>query len=196
MYLIAGLGNPGAKYKHTRHNMGFWTIKALAGSLDVRLDNRRFKSRNARATYQDKRILLVRPVTFMNQSGQSVKGCVDFYRIKTDHVLVIHDDIDLPLGRIKIVRNGGAGGHKGIKSIIHCLGSREFPRIKIGVGRPRHGEPIEDYVLSPIYGDEKEMLLEVIAQAVQACKLFISEGIESAMNHINAINFAEKEVTI
>ena len=121
----------------------------------------------------------------MNLSGMSVKACADAYGLVTGKILVIHDDLDLPVGRIKIIRSGGAGGHKGVLSIIEHLGSSQFPRIKIGIGRPRCGETAEEYVLAPFYNDEKEITERVIRMAVQACKLFISDGVEPAMSQIN-----------
>jgi PTH1 family peptidyl-tRNA hydrolase len=130
----------------------------------------------------------------MNQSGKSIKACVDSYQLKTGNILIIHDDVDLPVGKIRVVSNGGAGGHKGVLSIIHHLGNREFDRVKIGVGRPRYGETVEDYVLSPFYDDEKETIKKVIQLAVRACELIISSGVESAMNHINYQNLTSEEV--
>ena len=132
-------------------------------------------------------------MTFMNLSGKSVKGCADYYDIKTGHIVVIHDDVDLPVGKIKIVRNGGAGGHKGVLSIIHELDSMQFSRIKIGIGRPRYGEAVEDYVLDTFYRDEMVIMKRVIPAAIQACELFVSEGIESTMNQINCLDLAIKE---
>jgi PTH1 family peptidyl-tRNA hydrolase len=129
----------------------------------------------------------------MNQSGKSVKSCADFYDLETSRILVIHDDLDLPVGRIKVVRRGGAGGHRGVLSIIDCLGSKGFPRIKIGIGRPCNGESPEGYVLSPFYRDQLETMKSVFLRAVRACELFVSEGVESAMNQINCQNLANKE---
>ncbi len=188
MYLIAGLGNPGTGYRNTRHNIGFKVINLWGKSLGVRFNGRRFQSRNTQTKFQDKEIILLRPLTFMNQSGRSIRACLDFYRLQTENILVIHDDIDIPVGRIKVIRNGGAGGHKGILSLMHYLGTREFPRVKVGVGRPHNLESIEDYVLSPFYRDEKKIIERVIRLAVRACELFVSEGVESAMNHINYEN--------
>jgi PTH1 family peptidyl-tRNA hydrolase len=130
----------------------------------------------------------------MNQSGKSIKACLDVYQLKAENLLVIHDDIDLPVGRVKVVRNGGSGGHKGVTSIIEHLGTREFSRVKVGIGRPRYGETVERYVLSPFYRDDKEIIEEVIEMSVRACELFVSEGVVAAMNHINWENMADKEV--
>jgi PTH1 family peptidyl-tRNA hydrolase len=194
VYLIAGLGNPGLEYKDTRHNIGFQVIKLWSRELKVPLKGRRFKSRNTRTQFQGNDIILLRPVTFMNESGKSIRSCAEFYNLNTDHILIIHDDLDLPVGKVKVVRNGGAGGHRGVSSIIQHLGSLQFPRIKVGIGRPRRGEVIEDYVLSPFYNNEKEIMKRAIRAAVRACELFVSVGVESAMNHINCQNLANKEV--
>ena len=137
--------------------------------------------------------MFLKPVTFMNQSGRAVTACADFFHLPTNRILVIHDDLDLPVGRIKVVRNGGPGGHKGVSSIIEHLGGTEFPRIKIGIGRPRYGENPEDYVLAPFYGDDSEIMLKVFKVAVRACRLFVFEGVESAMNKINHQNFTDEE---
>lgn len=189
MYLIAGLGNPGLKYRNTRHNIGFKVINLWAKSLGVRLYGRRFQSRNTQTMFQDKEVILLRPRTYMNQSGKSIRACADFFDLNTRDILVIHDDIDLAVGKMKVVRDGGAGGHKGVSSIIQYLGTHSFSRLRIGIGRPRYnGESIEDYVLSPFYRDEGGIIEEVIQLAVRACELFITHGIDSAMNHINYQN--------
>ena len=193
-YLIVGLGNPGQEYEDTRHNTGFKVIDLWSQDLGVRFTNRRFQSRSTRTRIQDKKVILFCPLTFMNLSGQSVRACVDYYDLTDTEVLVIHDDIDLPVGRIKVVVNGGAGGHKGVLSIIEHLNSMQFPRIKVGIGRPRFGESIEDYVLAPFYSDEKKTMERVIRMAVQACELVVSEGVEPAMNKINCQNLLNKEV--
>jgi len=193
VYLIVGLGNPGSQYKDARHNIGFRVVDLWGQDLGVRLSNRRFESRNTRTIFQEKRVMLLCPETFMNRSGKSVRGCFDYYDLECRDVLVIFDDIDLPVGRLKVARNGGAGGHKGVQSIIHHLGSTEFPRLKIGIGRPRYGESVENYVLSPFYSDERDIMEKAILTAVQACELFVSEGIESAMNHINCQDLSNKE---
>jgi PTH1 family peptidyl-tRNA hydrolase len=129
----------------------------------------------------------------MNQSGKSIKSFADFCNIETGNILIIHDDIDLAVGRTKLVRNGGAGGHKGVLSIIKYLGTNAFPRVKVGIGRPRYMEPVDEYVLSPFYGDEKEAIEKVIQIAFEACVLFIFEGVESAMNFTNCQHITTKE---
>ena len=187
MDLIVGLGNPGRIYSHTRHNIGFMVIDAMCRNMGVRLESRRFHSKNLVVEKYGRDVILLKPATYMNLSGKSVKACADFYHIESNHILVIHDDLDLPLGRIKVAGHGGAGGHRGIKSIIENLSEAAFPRIKIGIGRPEQGEPIEEYVLSPFYTHQTEMLKKVIDLSINACELFLSDGIVTAMNRINGI---------
>lgn len=195
VYLIAGLGNPGLGYRHTRHNIGYNVVGLWARRLGVPLSNRRFGSRNGQTRVQNVDVILLRPQTYMNQSGMSIKACVDFFNIDTEDLLIVHDDLDLSVGRIKVVRNGGGGGHKGVISVIEHMGTRRFNRLKVGIGRPRYGEPIEEYVLSPFYSEERKIIEEVIQRSVGVCELFLSEGVDSAMNQINCKNLADKEVT-
>ena len=185
MYLIAGLGNPGPRYQHTRHNIGLEAVEQWGKSLGVALGDLRFRSKHALVDYRGNKINLFCPLTFMNKSGESVRDCIRHYHLDIARLLVIHDDLDLPLGKIKVVGNGGAGGHKGVSSIIHLLGSSEFSRVKIGIGRPRHGEAVADYVLNCFYDDEKKLAEKVIRMVIKASELFVLEGVEAAMNHIN-----------
>lgn len=173
--------------------MGFEVINRWGKSLGVRLGNRRFQSENTRTTFQDRAVVLLRPSTFMNESGKSIKACLDFYKIQMGNVLVVHDDVDLPVGRIRVVRGGGAGGHKGVLSTVRHLGTSGFARVKIGIGRPDYGESVEEYVLSPFCSGERDTIAEMIQLGVQACELFISQGVDSAMNTINCQNLASKE---
>jgi len=195
MDMIVGLGNPGPEYKDTRHNIGFKVLDLLSRELGVRLENRRFQSRNTRTRLEGKDIIFFCPMTYMNLSGNAVRLCADYYKIDREHILVVHDDLDLPVGRIKVARQGGAGGHKGVKSIIDHLGGRGFPRIRIGIGRPRYNESTEDFVLSPFYKDQKETIEAMIQTAVNACRLAISDSVEYAMNQINSLNPGDKEGT-
>lgn len=193
MYLIAGLGNPGQRYSETRHNAGYSVIDQAANDLDMNLHINRFQSIAAQSTFNGKEILLIKPMTFMNLSGEAVKEWADLYNIDPENILIVHDDLDLPLGRIKAVRKGSTGGHRGLRSIIDNINSMDFPRIKIGIGRPRYNEPIEDYVLAPFYEDEKKIFQRVILAGSKACHGFILNGIESVMNNINRQNFENKE---
>lgn len=185
MDLIVGLGNPGRKYSGTRHNIGFMVINSLCREMKVALTGRRFHSRNARVERNGSELILLRPATYMNLSGKSVKECADYYHIDNNRILIIHDDLDLPFGKIRLVGKGGAGGHRGIQSIFEHFESTSFSRIKIGIGRPEYGEKIEDYVLSPFYDSQLAALKGIIDFSVHACNLFLSERIEIAMNHIN-----------
>lgn len=194
MYLITGLGNPGPRYKNTRHNVGFQVVEFLGKTSGVRLTKRSFHSRNAKAIIEGREVILLCPATFMNRSGLSVKACVDCFGLKLEKLFVIHDDIDLPLGKLRVIKGGGAGGHKGVLSLFHHLGTREFARLKVGIGRPRNGEPIEDYVLGAFYEEEERIVERVLQVAVEACRLFLTRGIECAMNAINGQNLVNKEV--
>lgn len=192
-YLIVGLGNPGFTYRNTRHNVGFKTINEVAKSYQVRLRGRRFQSRHARVRVGGDQIILLQPLTFMNRSGQAVRAAADACHAGLERILVVHDDLDLPLGRIRVARSGSAGGHKGVASIIASLGTREFPRVKIGIGRPPHQTPVEDYVLSRFQRKEKEIISDVIPLAAQACRLFVARDIDVTMNLTNSYNLADKE---
>ena len=180
-----GLGNPGPGYENSRHNIGFKVLDLWSKDLGLALGKGLFRSKNIRVEFRGNNIILLCPLTLMNLSGKAVRACTDYYALETGKILVIHDDLDLPLGKIKVVKDGGAGGHKGVSSIIHHLESNQFSRVKVGIGRPRYGETVEDYVLSPFYADEKGLVQKAIQVAVNACELFVLEGIESAMNHIN-----------
>jgi PTH1 family peptidyl-tRNA hydrolase len=129
----------------------------------------------------------------MNLSGASVRAFAEYHRLDPGDILVVHDDLDLPVGRIKMARGGGAGGHKGVQSVIHHLGTDRFCRAKIGIGRPRHGEAVETYVLRPFYGDEKDIMDRVTELAVRACELLVSQGVEAAMNDVNCQHLGDKE---
>ena len=140
-------------------------------------------------------VLLLCPDTFMNRSGMALKACADFHRLEPRDILVVHDDLDLPVGRIRVTRRGGGAGHKGIQSIIDHLGTREFARVKIGIGRPRHLEPVDEFVLRPFYRDQEEVVQTVLRMAVQACEWFVLDGVEKAMEAVNGQNLVPGEVT-
>lgn len=190
MYLIAGLGNPGSRYKNTRHNIGFMVVQTWAKSLNVSLTGRRFRSSYVRTVFQGKEVILLCPQTYMNLSGLALKECTDFFKLKKEDILVVHDDLDLSIGRIKTARNGGAGGHKGILSIFESLGTREFSRLKVGIGRPCFSEPVEDFVLKPFYPEHRPLVEKVIGLALQACEMFVVEGIGKTMSIINSQDLA------
>ena len=191
--MFAGLGNPGLRYKDTRHNIGSMVLQRWAKLLDVRLSSRSFSAKGGRARVREREIILLCPQTYMNESGRSVRACAEYYRIEPENIVVVHDDIDLDLGRIKVARNGGSGGHKGVDSVFQHLGTRAFNRVKIGVGRPRYNEAVEEFVLSPFYKDEQAVVDSVIEGAIKGCELFVGQGVVSAMNFMNRQNFADKE---
>lgn len=184
-FLVAGLGNPGPRYRYTRHNTGFMVIHRWARGLGVRLMSRRFEGKSGPARFQDRELLLLCPQTFMNLSGISVKQCAESLAVRAEEILVVHDDLDLPLGRVKVAKRGGDGGHRGIQSLFEHLGTRDFGRVKVGIGRPRQGEPIHEFVLSPFYREDRAAVEATLQKAVRACELVVSEGIEAAMNEIN-----------
>lgn len=190
MYLIAGLGNPGTRFKHTRHNIGFMVVQGWADTLGVRLWARRFKAKFGEAFFRDRKIILLCPQTYMNLSGISIRGCADYYRIEPEKILVVHDDVDIPVGKVRLARNGGAGGHKGILSIFEHLGTRQFNRLKVGIGRPRGEEPVEEFVLDSLTEGETLLMEKVIELSKKACEIFVTEGIAAAMNRINGENLA------
>lgn len=191
MYLIAGLGNPGPDYRFTRHNMGFRILGAWAGSLGVRLSGRRFQSVSAGTVFLGRSVVLLCPMTFMNRSGEAVQACAHYYRVEEEDILIVHDDLDLPLGRIRIAAGGGAGGHKGVASVIRHLGSEDIPRLKVGIGRPEKMQPVDDYVLSEFSRDEQDLVDEVIQLGVRACEMFVVEGVDAAMNAVNGLNLIQ-----
>jgi len=190
VYLIVGLGNPGIQYRDTRHNVGFMVIERWASELRISLreDN---VARYGMVQFEDKRVILQCPLTYMNLSGRAVKLYKEQYSIMNENIMVVHDDLDFPVGRLRIVRDGGSGGHKGVSSIINALNSKEFARLRIGIGRPRYGEAVEEYVLSPFYKDELEIVEKVIDAAIEGCELFVSKGIDYAMNRINPQNLVK-----
>ena len=150
-WLIAGLGNPGPEYEKTRHNTGFMSLDLLAARLQVKVSKERFKALTAQADFDGQRLLLMKPLTFMNASGIAIEAAAHFYKIPPERVLVLFDDISLPVGKLRIRKNGSAGGHNGLKSIISCLGSDQFPRVKIGVGAKPHPDyDLADWVLSTV----------------------------------------------
>lgn len=185
-YLVVGLGNPGSQYEATRHNVGFRAVDALAKEAGVKIDRAKFQALMAQATVGGVRVLLMKPQTYMNLSGVAVKQAADFYKVPPERVLVLFDDIDLDVGRLRIRRNGSAGGHNGIKSIISSLGSQEFPRIKIGVGAKPHPDyDLADWVLSRFTLAEQKLLDPAIEHAAEAVPVIFTQGIERASSQFN-----------
>lgn len=184
--LIVGLGNPGPEYQFTRHNMGFMVADALRERHKGKWIIMPSHSMHTKVTVAQRPIILVCPLTFMNNSGKAVKDMVVCLQLSPSQVLIVHDDLDLEMGRLKLVSGGGSGGHRGVSSIVDSLGTNQIPRLKVGIGRPRFSEDIVDYVLSPFYEDELPLLAEVIDRAASSCELVVLEGLSKAMSIINS----------
>ena len=185
-WLIVFLGNPGPKYECTRHNAGFMAGDALAKKLGVSINKLRFKALTAAAEINGEKVLLMKPQTFMNLSGEAVGQAARFYKIPPERVLVVSDEISLPLGKLRVRPKGSAGGHNGLKSIIASLGCDAFPRIRIGVGAPPHPDyDMADWVLSVFRNQDLEDMLAASGRAAEAVTTYISDGPERAMNRFN-----------
>jgi len=182
---IVGLGNPGKTYEATRHNVGFQIVRQLGQDLGIDLAEKGFKARFGRGALDHEPVLLITPLTYMNLSGQAVQRFVEEFNLTPADLIVVHDDIDLELGRIRIKKKGGDGGHKGIRSIIEHLGTGEFLRVKIGVGRPPSSQEVVDYVLSSFDPQEQEQFKEVLPKAIDAVKLLVLGEADKAMNIYN-----------
>lgn len=185
-WLVVGLGNPGAKYENTRHNVGFLVADELAerdGSPIRRLKHHALISN---AVLGNQGVLLMKPTTYMNLSGEAVGEAARFYKIPADHVLIISDDVDLPLGKLRIRKSGSAGGHNGLKNIIQHLGTDQFPRLKIGVGgKPHPDYNMADWVLGQLKGEDKKVMDEAVKRAADAIEYLLANGIDRAMNQFN-----------
>ena len=185
-WMIVGLGNPGADYEKTRHNVGFRATDLLAGLLGTKIDRLKFQALTRLVRAQDKKILLVQPQTYMNASGAAVSALASYYKIPPQRILVIFDDISLPVGRIRVRKDGSAGGHNGIKSIIQSLGSDQFPRVKIGVGAKPHPDyDLADWVLSRFSAQEEKALAPALENAAKAALLVLEQGTEKAASAYN-----------
>jgi PTH1 family peptidyl-tRNA hydrolase len=191
MKLIVGLGNPGKTYSHNRHNVGFQCLNYFARIHSIRFDRRQCQAKVGIGKVRGEKLLLAKPGTFVNLSGKSVAGLVQKHNIPLSDLLVIYDDLDLPLGKIRLRQSGSSGGHKGMNSIISALGSENFPRIRVGIGRPQaEGQPtgedaIVNYVLSDFSPQEEAIIKPVIATVSEAIYCFLTQGIEAAMSKFN-----------
>lgn len=184
-WLIAGLGNPGQKYEHTRHNMGFLTVDLMAEEKGVKLNKVKFKSAYNFLELGGARCLVIKPQTYMNLSGEAVREAAQFYKIPPERVLVIYDDISLPVGKLRVRPSGSAGGHNGIKNIIAHLGTQDFPRIKIGTGAPETGGDMIDWVIGVPSQKDREILVDSFKKAIEAAECVIRYGCQKAMNNFN-----------
>lgn len=182
MKVIVGLGNPGIRYQGTRHNIGFRVVDRLAEINRIPISTKRFKSIYGTGRIDSQRVVLLKPMTFMNRSGEAVKKTVDFFRVGMEDLVVVQDDLDLPLGRLRFKRRGGDGGHQGVRSVIESMGGNTFLRLKVGIGRPPRGMDPADYVLTP-FGETRESDMEkILSRAAESLRVMLLEGIETAMN--------------
>lgn len=186
MYLIVGLGNPGSDYARTRHNVGFLFVDYLAERHGLSFAASKWQAQVASAKLWGSSLVLVKPETFMNRSGMAVARIAAYYKVAPEHIVVIHDDLDMPAGRVKILADRGAGGHNGIRSLISQLGAKDFPRIKVGIGRPpQNGMPVEKYVLANFSSEEADRVQAVFPRIEEGLQLMVEKNIAAAMNLIN-----------
>lgn len=183
MYLIVGLGNPEEQYKNTRHNIGFEVIDQFAKKNEIEIKRKDFEGEYAKFEIDNKKVIILKPTTYMNLSGRSVRQIVDFFKIDIEKIIVIYDDVDIELGKMRIRKNGSSGSHNGIKSIIECLGTSEFARIRVGIGKPKYD--MINHVLGKFEEEEMEVIKEVIEKASEASKLIVTENLNTAMNKFN-----------
>jgi len=186
MWLIVGLGNPGRKYSGTRHNVGFIATEEVAGRHKTDLVEKRGRYRIGRGSIEGHEVLLAEPLLYMNMSGPVIKDLLGKFDIRPDNLIVIHDDLDMETGKLRIRKTGSSGGHKGVESIIQSIGSKDFIRLKIGIGR-EEGIPAEEYVLRKFGRQEIQVIKESIQRAADAVEAIVSEGINKAMNRFNSI---------
>ena len=184
--LILGLGNPGPKYEGTRHNYGAMAARSLAERAGVALGKggpaaRRFNSLWGKGRVRGRQTVLALPQTYMNLSGQAAAALSSYFDLEPEQTIAVHDDLDLEAGRLKVARRGGAGGHKGVRSILQHLGSDKFVRLKMGIGRPRYAEPVEKYVLEGCYSDQRELIKHMVENAADCLEEIIAQGVEAAM---------------
>lgn len=185
MYIIVGLGNPEEDYAKTRHNMGFNTINKLAEQFNIEVKQKKFKALYGTGIIENQKIILLKPQTFMNNSGESIKEIIDFYKVKPEELIVIYDDIDLDAGIVKIRKKGGAGTHNGMKSVVHCIQSEDFIRVRIGIGKPEHKGDLINYVIGAIPEEEVKILDEATTKAKEGVIEILKNGVDNAMNKIN-----------
>jgi peptidyl-tRNA hydrolase, PTH1 family len=182
---VVGLGNPGKQYEASRHNVGFRVVDRLALSFSVKLEERKFPASWGACTINRQKVLLLKPLTYMNRSGEAVSQMLRYFKVLPKQMLVVHDDLDLALGRIRLVMRGGAGGHRGVTSIMEHLGDQDFARLKLGIGRPLHDETVEAYVLHSPYPEQEGAFEEMIKRGAEAAQRVLLSGMVRAMNVFN-----------
>lgn len=186
-YLIVGLGNPGPQYRHTRHNIGFLLLDQLAARLGVKFSRLESRALVTKAEHLGRRIILAKPQTYMNLSGQAASALLRYYKVPLQNLMVVYDDVDLPLGTLRLRYAGGSAGQKGMASIIERLGSQDFPRLRLGIGRPPGRMDAADYVLQDFPAAETETLNAVLGKGAEAVLVFIASGLNQAMNQFNGM---------
>jgi PTH1 family peptidyl-tRNA hydrolase len=182
MKLIVGLGNPGKRYEKTRHNVGFWVIDRLSSTWDIPILKEKWKAIVGEGNVKGESVILMKPLTYMNLSGEAVRMAIDWLKLDIEDVLIIYDDLDISVGKMKLKQKGSSGGHNGIKSLIHHLKTEEFKRIKLGIGRPLHPQPIESYVLSSFREEEMDEMNVIVDRAQDAVDYWLSYGFLKATN--------------
>ncbi len=192
MYIIVGLGNPGKKYENTKHNIGFITVDYLAEKYDIKINKIKHKALVGEGIISGQKVLLVKPQTFMNLSGNSVREVMDYYKVDIHRLVVIYDDVDIPMGRLRIRKKGSAGTHNGMRSIIYDLQEDGFPRIRIGIGSDKK-IPLAGYVLGGFNKEESKLIEEVVKRGVASIECMLDKGIEIAMGEFNVKPLAEGE---
>ena len=192
MYIIAGLGNPGRKYENTRHNMGFIAVDLLAEKYGIKVDKLKFKALVGEGRIAGRKVLLVKPQTYMNLSGESIREVMSFYKEGIENLIVIYDDIDIPTGTIRVRKKGSAGTHNGMRNIVYLLQDDNFPRIRVGIGSDKKVDLI-NYVTGGVTKGEKELLEGALVKAADAAAAIVEKGIEKAMNEYNVRPKKEKE---
>ena len=185
MYIIVGLGNPEPEYSNTRHNMGFDTINKIAKKYNIEFSKTNFKGIYGTGIIEGEKVILLKPQTYMNLSGESVKEIIDFYKLNTDNVIIIYDDIDIEPGIIKLRKTGGPGTHNGMKSVIKEIGTEKFPRVRVGIGKPEHKGDLINYVIGKIPEEDKKILEKSTDVAKDAVIEIIKNGMDKAMNLFN-----------
>lgn len=185
-WLIVGLGNMGDQYEHTRHNVGFDVVDKIADKLDIPVQRLKFKALTNTAALAGERVLLMKPVTFMNLSGEAVEPAAAFYKVPPDHILVLSDEVALPPGKLRVRASGSAGGHNGLKNIIAHLHTDQFPRIRVGVGQKPHPDyDMADWVLGKPQGEDRKAIDDAVKRAAQAVECYIKDGPQAAMSRFN-----------
>ncbi|MFA5322457.1 MAG: aminoacyl-tRNA hydrolase [Smithella sp.] len=193
MYLIVGLGNPGSRYQFTRHNIGFMVLEKLAARWEVDLKQKSFDALWNRGKLAGINVLLAMPQTYMNLSGSAVRKLLAYFKVEVSNLIVIHDDLDLPFGTIRLKSGGGDAGHKGLKSIITCLGSADFMRVRMGIGKPSDKFQVEDYVLQRFDSGEPDLLQSIVQLASEAAAEIVISGMQQAMAKYHTKNISNKK---